>query len=128
VQLFMSKKIGKQEPKSPLEKFSESIAEKLDALDAVDSQYIKQIPFEVLQEQHQESEYLDDKLSYVPRSTYDDEMMIFELSPHESELLLLKYMGFNSGEIVKMMKLKDPFWYYRLNNRLQRHASRIMAR
>lgn len=64
--------------------------------------------------------------SYLPSVDLDIEAIIFKLSSAEVELLIWKYLGYTSSEIVQFMKLHDISAYYRLNRKLQRNYRKLI--
>jgi hypothetical protein len=56
----------------------------------------------------------------------DIEFIVYQLSALEIELLILKYLGYTSKEITEIMNFKNIYWYYRLNNRLRKNATKLI--
>lgn len=77
---------------------------------------IQEIPIE---------DYDENKFFELP-NTFDSEILILSLTdPRESQILLLRHVGYNYREIIKIMHLKNVGEYFVLWSKLRKDFKKI---
>lgn len=90
------------------------------------SKKIKSVEFESVQALSYFSElgdvdYSDFGMVDGVSDTFDLEKLIHFLSTEETSVVLLRYLGYNGGEIVKILGLKNIGIYYAINRQIRMH-------
>ena len=68
----------------------------------------------------------DEKESFELPNTYDSEIMIMSLKdPKETQVLLLRFMGYNYKEITKIMHLRNIGEFYFLWTKLKEDFQKL---